>query len=136
MVKLICGLKGTGKTKRIIEMANADGQSGNNEVVFIEAKNKHILDLKHNIRYINAMEFNINDIETFHGFLCGLIAENYDIRTIYIDGIYRLVNIDFKGLSDLIKKLEELNGKFRTEFVLTLNYDPKDIPENLKTSVI
>lgn len=88
MIKLLCGTKGSGKTKRLIDMANSEMKSGNGNIAFIDVDDNHIFSLDYSVRLINAMEFNINNIESFYGFLCGIIGMNYDVEKIYVDGIY------------------------------------------------
>lgn len=136
MIKLVCGKNGTGKTKRLIKMANEDAQESFGDIVFIDSDVKHMLDLNHRIRYINAMEFEVKGIEMFHGFLCGLIAEDYDIEKIYIDAVYKIVDLDLSLLPAYIERLESLAKKFKIEFILSLNIEEYDIPESIRKYVI
>ncbi|QIB25964.1 hypothetical protein [Caloranaerobacter azorensis] len=136
MVKLVCGKEGTGKTKRLIKMANEDAKRTLGDIVFVDSDVKHMLDLNHKIRYVNAMEFEVKGIEMFHGFLCGLIAEDYDIEKIYIDAVYKIVHIDLSLLHKYIQRLENLSSKFKVDIILSLNIEEKDIPENIKKYVI
>ncbi|KPU27117.1 hypothetical protein TR13x_06940 [Caloranaerobacter sp. TR13] len=136
MIKLVCGKKGTGKTKRLIKMANESAKESLGDIVFIDSDVKYMLDLNHKIRYINAMEFEVKGIEMFHGFLCGLIAEDYDIEKIYIDAVYKIVDIDLSLLPEYIQRLESLANKFKIDFILSLNIEEKDIPESIRKYVI
>ncbi|SHH65731.1 hypothetical protein SAMN02745135_01554 [Caloranaerobacter azorensis DSM 13643] len=136
MVKLVCGKKGTGKTKRLIKMANEDAKGTLGDIVFVDSDVRHMLDLNHKIRYVNAMEFEVKGIEMFHGFLCGLIAEDYDIEKIYIDAVYKIADIDLSLLHKYIQRLENLSNKFKVDIILSLNIEGKDIPENIKKYVI
>ena len=105
MVNLICDKVGAGKTKRLINLANDSVKDCKGDIVYIQHNNKHMLDLKHQIRFINAMEFEIKNLEGFHGFLCGIISEDYDIEKVFIDGVYKLIDIDYDTLDILVKKL-------------------------------
>ncbi|EOD01598.1 hypothetical protein L21TH_0337 [Caldisalinibacter kiritimatiensis] len=136
MVKIMCGLKGTGKTKELIKMANEDIKTSDGDIVFIEDNSEYILNLNHNIRYINAMEFDIKDTETFHGFLCGIIAEDYDIRKIYIDGLYNIVKLQNRKLKNFLDELEELGEKFNIDFVISVSCDPKEVSNELENYII
>ena len=80
MVKFILGGKGVGKTKWLIENANNDIKEGNDNIVFIDVDDDHIFTLDSSVRLINAVEFNVLDIESFYGFLCGIISMNYDVE--------------------------------------------------------
>ena len=97
MVKFILGAKGTGKTKWLIDNANKDMKEGNGNIIFIDVDDNHIFSLDYNVRLINAMEFNILDIESFYGFLCGIISMDYDIEKIYVDGIYKIMHLKLSG---------------------------------------
>ncbi|WDV45925.1 hypothetical protein PV797_20960 [Clostridiaceae bacterium M8S5] len=136
MIKLICGLKGTGKKPKLIKLANENQQSCKGDIVFIEPGNKSMHDLKHNIRLIDAMDFDIENIENFYGFLCGIISENYDIKEIYINRIYKIFDFDNKELKLLMSKLEKLNTKFDIDFYLTLRINKDDLPQEYIENVI
>lgn len=135
MIKLLCGTKGSGKTKRLIDMANSEMKSGNGNIAFIDVDDNHIFSLDYSVRLINAMEFNINNIESFYGFLCGIIGMNYDVEKIYVDGIYNLIDIKIENLESLVKSLETISKKFNTDFYIGLDYTVEEIPESLKSIV-
>ena len=136
MVKYILGSKGSGKTKWLIDNANKDMKEGNGNIAFIDVDDDHIFTLDYNVRLINAMEFNIVNIETFYGFLCGIMGMDYDLEKIYVDGIYKIMNLEIKDLECLLNNLNELSDKFDTELYINVDYQLKDIPENLKECCI
>ena len=136
MVSLICGHNGSGKTRKMIEMANSEIDKVQGNMVFIEANNKHIYDLDHNIRYINTKEYGITNEEQFHGFVCGLLATDYDIEMVFIDGLYKITDACNEDKSKvIINRLEQLSARFEVKFVLSLNYDVEDIPESMREKV-
>lgn len=136
MVSLICGHNGSGKTRRMIEMANSDISKVQGKMVFIEANNKHIYDLDHNIRYINTKEYGLINEEQFHGFVCGLLATDYDIEMVFIDGLYKITEAcNEEKTITIISRLENLAAKFNVKFVLSMNIDLKEIPEAFKEKV-
>lgn len=135
MVNLICGLNGTGKTRKMIEMANKSLKEVKGKIVFLEAKSKHIFDLEHEIRYINTKEYGLLNQEQFQGFVCGLIATDYDVELVYIDGLYKIAKIEKDNLRSTIDSLIELSNKFNVKFIMSINYDIEDIPEDLRQIV-
>ena len=136
MVSLICGHNGSGKTRRMIEMANSEIDKVQGKMVFIEANNKHIYDLDHNIRYINTKEYGLINEEQFHGFVCGLLATDYDIETVFIDGLYKITEAcNEEKAKTIINRLENLAAKFNVKFVLSLNFNMEEIPEAFKEKV-
>lgn len=132
MVKLILGEKGSGKTKWLIDSANKDMKEGNGNIAFIDVDDNHIFSLNYNVRLINAMEFNILNVESFYGFLCGLIGMDYDVEKIYVDSIYKIMKLDIPDLERLIKKLTTICAKFETEFFINVDYTMEQIPEHLR----
>ena len=111
MVKLILGEKGSGKTKWLIDNANKDMKEGNGNIAFIDVDDDHIFTLNYNVRLINAMEFNILDVESFYGFLCGLIGMDYDVEKIYVDSIYKIIKLDIPKLEKLVRDLNIKIGR-------------------------
>lgn len=136
MVQLVCGHSGTGKTMRMIEMANKTMDSIQGKMVFLEANNRHIFDLDYRIRYINTKEFGMTNEDQFQGFVCGLIATDYDVEQVYIDGLYKIAQAGRDKLETVIERLEYLSEKFNVNFIMSVNHDVEDIPEGLKNRVI
>ncbi|NLY85116.1 MAG: hypothetical protein GX077_02025 [Tissierellia bacterium] len=136
MVKFILGEKGSGKTKWLIDNANRDMKEGNGNIAFIDVDHNHIFSLSHNVRLINAMEFNILNIESFYGFLCGVIGMDYDLEKIYVDSIYKVIDLTIENLEKLLKDLTEISEKFGTDFFINVDYTMDDMPDNLKEHCI
>lgn len=136
MVQLICGHNGTGKTRKMIEMANKMIDSIQGKMVFLEANNRHIFDLDYRIRYINTKEFGLTSAEQFHGFVCGLIATDYDVEQVYIDGLYKIAQAGLENVEDVVVRLEYLSEKYNVNFIMSVNHDYEDIPEGLKDKVL
>ena len=132
MVKFILGKKGAGKTKWLIDNANKDIKEGNGNIAFIDVDDDHIFTLNYNVRLINAIEFNILNVESFYGFLCGLIGRDYDLEKVYIDSIYKIIDLDIPILEKLLIDLTKIGEKFETEFYMNVEYTMDQIPESLK----
>lgn len=136
MVQLVCGHNGTGKTRRMIELANTSMNSIQGKMVFLEANNRHIFDLDYRIRYINTKEYGLTNEDQFQGFVCGLIATDYDVEEVYIDGLYKIAQAGMEKLETVIERLEFLSQKFDVKFIISVNYNIEDIPEVLKDKII
>lgn len=132
MVKFILGEKGAGKTKWLIDNANNELQKGNGNIAFIDVDDDHIFSLNYNVRLINAMEFNIDNIESFYGFLCGIIGMDYDLEKVYVDSVYKVIDLDIETLQNLSKRLNLISEKYGTEFYINVDFLMKDMPEDLK----
>lgn len=137
MVQLVCGHNGSGKTRKMIEMANEKVGSISGKMVFLEANNRHIYDLDYKIRYINTKEFGLTNADQFEGFLCGLIATDYDVELVYIDGLYKIAsNTGIENLETIVDRLKYLSEKFEVNFIMSVNHDYEDIPQSLRENVV
>lgn len=136
MYKLIAGKEGCGKTKKIIDMANEQLKNSNGSVVFIDDNKHHMYDLKHDLRFISMDEFPVKTSDEFFGFLCGLISNNYDIQTVYIDGIQKMTNITLDDFSHFVKKTDQMASKYDIDFVYTLNHDAEKLPEEMISNIV
>lgn len=133
MVKFILGEKGSGKTKWLIDNANKDMTEGNGNIAFVDVDDNHIFSLNYNVRLINAMEFNVLNVQSFYGFLCGIMAMDYDLEKIYVDSIYKIMNLELKDIEYLIESLEKISEKYEVEFYINIDYTMDKMPENIKS---
>jgi len=136
MVKILAGKEGTGKTKHLIRMANDQLKTTPGNVVYLDSDNRHIYDLKHEIRFLNMNEYPIDKPESFVGFLCGVISNNHDIQTIYVDGLYNMVDMNESQALDCIDQLQTIGKKFDIEFKIGMNIKGDKAPESLKDYII
>ena len=136
MVNFILGPKGSGKTKWLIDKANEDIKDGNGNIVFVDVDDNHIFSLNYSVRLINAMEFNIRSIESFYGFLCGIIGRDYDVKKVYVDSIYKVISLETEDLEKLSKDLNLISEKFDTEFYINIEQSLEEMPEELKANCI
>ena len=94
MVRVIMGVKGTGKTKQMIELINSAVHSENGNVVCIERGGKLTYDIHSKIRLVEASQYDMNDLTFMKGFISGLYAGNYDITHVFIDSLHKIVGVD------------------------------------------
>ena len=132
MIQVIFGKKGFGKTKRILDMANASVQEAKGNVRFVDDDKSYTLSLKPQIRFIDASEYQVKGVEPFYGFLAGILAGNYDISVIYIDAFLKLVKADADGLVDFFAKLERLVGEAGCDMVISFSEDAANVPESIR----
>ncbi|EGY77481.1 hypothetical protein [Peptoniphilus indolicus] len=136
MVKYILGPKGSGKTRWLIENANEDLKSGNGNIAFVEVDDDHIFSLDYNVRLINATDYRLNDKESFYGFICGLLAMDYDLEKIYIDGIYKILNLNIEDLEFLKKKLDKIKDIESKEIFINIDTEVSEITDELKENIV
>ena len=132
MVKVIIGVKGTGKTKILIEMINSALESSNGSVVCIEKGENLRLTLSHKCRLINSDEYMVNDAQELYGFIAGLLASNHDITDLFIDATFRICNRDVDAFDNFLTEVDKLTAKFDVNLVMTLSMPIENATENIK----
>lgn len=133
MIKIHIGLKGSGKTPKIIQAVNTaiDIEKGN--VVCITEGNRLIHDLNRKARMVNTDNFNIKNMDEFFGLLCGIIAQDYDVTHIFIDSIFKSVpSAKVEDLEDFITEVEGLEKKFDVSFTMMVSADAESAGPNVK----
>lgn len=136
MIQIISGKKGSGKTKRIIDLANHSIKDSKSDVLFIDDDNRYMFDLRHEVRFINAGEYGILSPEMFLGFLCGMLAQNFDVGTIFIDAFLKLVKADLSQMQWFFERMEGLCDRHGVAFVLSVSEDPELLPEYIRKYII
>lgn len=133
MIKVHIGLKGSGKTPKMIQAVNTaiDVEKGN--VVCITDGNRLIHDINRKARLINTESFNIKNLDVFTGMLCGIIAQDYDVTHIFIDSIFKSVpSATIEELEDFIDVLEKLEAKFDVSFTMMVSAEESSAGEKVK----
>lgn len=132
MIQVFCGKRGTGKTKNLIAMANdfVDRTKGN--IVYIDDDKRPMLELDRRIRFIPTDDFKIKDYNCFYGFLCGMLSEDYDIETIFIDGLFNIVSGSVSDAAHLFLELERLSSNFGLQIYININHESGELPEFIK----
>ena len=137
MVKIIMGLKGSGKTKELVGLVCKAVKEGSGDVVVIEKERKLTYDIPYQARLIDAGSYSIGSYEFLKGFISGIHAGNYDITHFFIDNFYKLVNDrDEESVVGFIRWLAEYAERENIEFVLSMSSDRTKCPEELRQYLI
>ena len=136
MIQVIAGKKGSGKTKRLIDLTNTTAREAEHDVIFLDDDNRYMFDVDHKVRFINAEDYHIHNADMFIGFLCGMLSSNFDIGTVFIDAFLKLCHTDLENTGEVVKTLAELGTKHNVDFVLSLSADPEELPEHLRQYMI
>ena len=136
MIQVIAGKKGSGKTKRLIDLTNTTARDAEHDVIFLDDDNRYMFDVDHMVRFINAEDYHIHNADMFIGFLCGMLSSNFDIGTVFIDAFLKLCHTDLQNTGEVVKTLAELGTKHNVDFVLSLSADPEELPEHLRQYLI
>ena len=131
MVTLLIGKKGTGKTKKLIERANAAVKASAGNVVVIEKGAKLTYDVTHKARLIDTEQYNITGYDMLYGFISGICAGNYDVTDILVDSTFKIAPEAIAGLESFTKKLQELSESTSTNIVMLISADEADVPDSI-----
>lgn len=122
MVKLLIGTKGSGKTKKMIEMANQRLESSNGNIVFINKNDRLIYDLNHSIRVVSMQEYeHITNSDEYIGFIYGIISGDHDIEVIFIDSILKHADVNVEDIPEFLNRLREISEIYKIEFIVSLS---------------
>lgn len=136
MVQLIYGPKGSGKTKRLIDMVNAEIEATTGDVVFIDDDKRYMYDVKRQIRFVDVTEYDVNSAERLYGFICGILSQNFDITAIYIDAFMHMIRKDAEEIEDLFNNLKGIADKHNIKLVINVSAKTDVVPEFLKDYII
>ena len=136
MIQIIAGKKGSGKTKRLIDLTNTTAKENAGDVIFLDDDNRYMFDVDHKVRFINASDYHVHSADMFMGFLCGMLSSNFDIGTIFIDSFLKLCKMEMQDCEVFLNNLTELCVKHNVNFVLSLSADPDEVPEFMKAYLI
>ncbi len=128
MVKLIMGLKGSGKTKKLVDLVKQAVEEARGDVVCIEKDKNLTYDIPYTARLIHAGEYGINSNVLLRGFISGLHAGNYDITHVFIDNFYKMLDDKSDdGVADLLDWMEEFSKRENVAFTISATAEPSKV---------
>lgn len=131
MVKLIIGLKGSGKTKTLIEMVNKAAAESKGSVICIERGNKLNFDITHKARLIDTDSFMVADAQALYGFVAGITASNHDITDLFIDSALKICKDDMPAFVAFVKEVDKLAAVAGYNCIMTVSAAIEDCKNEL-----
>ena len=132
MLKLIVGLKGSGKTKELISLVNKTTGESNGSVVCIEKGNKLIHEIGYRTRLVDCDDYGIDNAVSLYGMVAGMFASNHDITHVFIDSALKICNNDLESFEKFINSVKSFGEKNGVDFVITSSIHVDDLPVSLK----
>ncbi len=123
--------RGSGKSKHMISHANTAVKDSKGHIVFIDDDNRAMHELDRAIRFINTESFEIEDLNSLYGFICGIAAQDYDVDRVYVDGLMGKMDFNKEDAEKEFEKLSKLSDESKITVLFALN-DTEDTPEYLK----
>lgn len=136
MVQIITGVKGEGKTKKLLDHVHKIVESTDGNIVYLDKSSKNIHELDNRVRLINVSEYPLRNTDQFIGFISGICSQDYDLQEMYLDGFLNIAKIDGKDLSDVLTQLNNISKQFSVNMVLSISVNKEDLPEFAKEMVI
>ncbi len=137
MVQIIMGLKGSGKTKRLVELVREAVNEDTGDVVCIEKERKLTFDIPYQARLIEAGSYDVGSYEFLKGLICGVHAGNYDITHFFIDNFYKLVNDKSpEALETFLVWLDKFSDAEKISFVISVSADPATVSEKVRSFIL
>ncbi len=129
MVKLIIGVKGTGKTKTLINLVNTAADTSKGTVVCVEKGTGLRFDIKYSVRLIDTDEYHVYDAKTLYGFLAGMLASNHDVTDLFVDSAFKIIGNDKKAFEDMLLEVEKLADAAGVNVVMTCSMPVEEADE-------
>jgi len=132
MIHVIMGLKGSGKTKKMIDSINETLAHANGDVVCIEYGKKLTYDVNYRVRLVDSKEYAISNSDMLKGFLSGLHAGNFDITHVYIDNLYKTIGSDRANGEAFVAWCAAFAEANNMNITITISDDPAQASEEIK----
>ena len=137
MIEIICGEKGKGKTKELLEKVNTSIKTATGNVVYLDKSQKHMYELNNKVRLINVVDYPLANCDEFLGFICGIISQDNDLEEMYLDSFLTIAALsDEEEIVRAIEKLDVISEKYKVKFILSVSKDKESLPECAKAKVI
>ena len=137
MVNIIMGLKGSGKTKKLVDLVREAVNAETGDVVVIEKERKLTYDVPYQARLIEAGTYDIGSYEFLKGLICGVHAGNYDITHFFIDNFYKLVgDKSVEALETFLTWLEKFSNQENISFIVSISADPNTVSEKVRGYIL
>ena len=141
LIQIILGDKGSGKTKRLIDLVNESLKNEHGDIIFIDDDKRYMYDLRHEIRFVDASEYPVGrkcQASEMLGFICGMLSANFDLSLIAMDAFMKLVRtpLDDPEMKVFFEKLEALSEAHHCNFQISVSAQAESVPEFIRKYVI
>ena len=132
MIKIFAGLKGSGKTKNLIDLVNAAQEATSGCVVCIEKGNKLMHEINNKTRLVDISEYAVGTADQLYGFVCGALSANFDITDLFIDSALKICAEDLEGLEKFAVAVKPILEARNVNFTMTISVEVEKVPASLK----
>jgi len=132
MLKVIIGVKGTGKTKSLIALVNEAVEKSHGDVVCIEKGVKLRYDIKYRARLIDTNEYFVDDAQSLYGFVAGILASNHDVTDLFIDSALKICNDNYDEYDKFLDEVAAISDKIGINIVTTASMPADKASDTVK----
>ncbi len=137
MLEIVCGVKGKGKTKDLLNIVNNAVMTANGNVVYLDKSQKHMYELSNKVRLINVMDYPVKSCDMFIGFVCGIISQDNDLEEMYVDSFLTVAQVSTtEEVANVIAQLDAISERYGVHLILSISLDLDELPEIAKSKVI
>lgn len=136
MVTLLIGIKGSGKTKKLISLANEAVTKSMGNVVVIEKGAKLTYDVTHKARLIDTDQYHVSGYDVLFGFISGICAGNYDVTDIFVDSTFKICSDNMDDLKEFVSKIKALAVNSETNVTLLISAAKENLPEGIEAELV
>ena len=129
MIKVIYGAKGTGKTKLMIDAANAAVADAKGHLIYITDSKRYMYDLEREVRFIDTSEYDIAGEAALCGFIKGVIAGNHDNEYVYIDGVVRIAGKPVQEMAAFFYMLDKVSKTNNLVITVSVSANKEELPD-------
>lgn len=130
MINIIYGVKGSGKTQRIIDAVNWRAATTKGKLVYITNVAAHSKDVDNSVRFVDVSKSDIRSEREMVAFIKGMLAANYDVTDVYIDGLSRFIGKDIAEMEEAFTLLDLLSSDSGVSFTLTVSVE--EVPQYMR----
>ena len=128
MVQIISGTNGMGKSSYLLDSANTAIKTAHGDIVYIDKSSNKMHDLSTRIRLIDMSQYSVKNYDNFIGFIYGMISQNYDLETIYLDNFLKLSRVTEDGLEKAFADVDHISKAYHIDFFLGVTLDADKLP--------
>lgn len=136
MIHVIMGLKGSGKTKKLLNAIHTAVDASHGDVVCIEYGKKLTYDVTYKVRLVDSQEYGISTPEMLKGFLSGLHAGNFDITNVFIDNLYKTIGKDLAAAEEFVSWCAKFAADNNMEITMTISEDIANASDAMKQYIM
>ena len=138
MIQLVVGDKGKGKTKYLLDKANAAIKEADGRIVYIDKSRNHMYELNNKIRLVDASRYPLKSGDEFIGFILGIVSSNYDIQQVYLDSFLKMARLEHEDapINDYISQLLTISELCNVDFIISLSMSIDDLNPELRQYAI